>query len=121
MASTLQAESVAATSVQDLLAEFGERLQALRAGGLQDESSLLQTAQRLGAQGRPDAVSVARFYLDLPSKARSQGLHGEQAFFRIRADIQDAESLRGEDWREVRDEAQEDLLALIERHGAALD
>ncbi|MFT4647857.1 MAG: CHAT domain-containing protein [Glaciecola sp.] len=95
------------------LVEFGNLLQELRAGENQHEAALLQVAHRLAQQGRTDALDVARFYLALPPGARQRGLAAEQKFFEIRAQVQDAEELRGEAWREVREDVRIDLLALI--------
>jgi CHAT domain-containing protein len=103
------------------LVEFGNLLQELRAGENQHEAALLQVAHRLAQQGRTDALDVARFYLALPPGARQRGLAAEQEFFNIRSQVQDAERLRGEAWREVREDVHIDLLALIASQGDAPD
>ncbi len=106
---------------QDLLVEFGELLQGLRSGEHSDEAALLLAAQRLARTGREDALHVARFYVDLSLAARKAGIAGERRFYGIRSQVQAGESLRGEDWREVRDEVEAELQSLIETHDSAPD
>ncbi|MCP5021048.1 MAG: hypothetical protein GY930_04655, partial [bacterium] len=108
-------------SQQGLLTLFGGLLQDLRSGDPTKETALLNTAEQLAQLGREDALAVARFYVDLSPMARKAGIAGERRFYAIRSEIQNSEHLRGEDWREVRDEVQADLLDLIAAHGNAPD
>ncbi|MCA9000536.1 MAG: CHAT domain-containing protein [Planctomycetes bacterium] len=96
------------------LERYGERLAALRRGDESAAEDLLRVAQRLAEQGRPDALEVAEFYLDLPVEARRAGWKAEQRFLGIRDSVRDAESLRGEDWQAVREEVEADLSEFLQ-------
>ena len=107
--------SQSAPPVDDLASAgqaFLAALQDWRAGDDAAGGPLREAGQRMAALGRPDAVDVASFYLELDREARLRGQAREAEYLSLRAELSEAEGLDIERWRPLRKRLITDLEAL---------